>query len=192
MKSFLRSLFTLWGRWRLQQQSSELRTGRGSQVYFWRIRSCAKGCLVVGNQSRVETRITIERPGACVIVGDRSFIGQGQISCAGRIEVGNDVMIAWGTTIFDHGSHSLRFSLRSGDVVDWLRGEKNWEVVNVGSVKIGDKAWVGFGSILLPGINVGEGSIIGAGSVVTRDVPAWTVVAGNPARVIRELGENER
>ena len=47
--------------------------------------------------------------------------------------------------------------------------------------------WIGGGAILLPGVTVGRGAVVGAGAVVTRDVPADTVVAGNPARVIREI-----
>jgi galactoside O-acetyltransferase len=125
-------------------------------------------------------------------VGDRSFIGEGQISCASRIEVGDDVMIAWGTSIFDHGSHALQFSKRANDVTDWLQGKKDWSVVDMAPVCIADKAWVGFGSIVLPGVTVGEGAVIGAGSVVTRDVAPWTVAAGNPARLIRELNPDER
>ena len=54
-------------------------------------------------------------------------------------------------------------------------------------IKIGDDVWVGGGAIILPGVIVGNGSTIGAGSVVTKDVAAYTVVAGNPARVIRHL-----
>jgi maltose O-acetyltransferase len=53
------------------------------------------------------------------------------------------------------------------------------------SVKVDDNAWVGGGSILLPGVTVGRGAVIGAGSVVTKDVPAFTVAVGNPARVVR-------
>ena len=55
-----------------------------------------------------------------------------------------------------------------------------------------DKSWIGFNSILLKGITIGEGAIIGAGSVVTKDVPPWTIVAGNPAQIIREISLNER
>ena len=50
---------------------------------------------------------------------------------------------------------------------------------------IGDKAWIGGGAIILPGVSIGEGAVVGAGSVVTRDVPAYALVAGNPARVVR-------
>lgn len=148
--------------------------------------------MVVGNQSRLETRLAVERQGACFTVGDRSFVGEGQVSCAQSIEVGDDVMIAWGTAIFDHSSHSLRFSERANDVTRWLCGEKNWSVVKISPVRICNKAWIGYGCIVLPGVTVGEGAVVGAGSVVTSDVPPWTVFAGNPARLIRELSADER
>lgn len=64
--------------------------------------------------------------------------------------------------------------------------------MNIAPVKISDKVWIGFNSIILKGVTIGEGAVVGAGSVVTKDVPAWTVVAGNPARIIREIPENER
>ena len=54
-------------------------------------------------------------------------------------------------------------------------------------ILIKKKAWIGAGAIILPGVTIGEYSIVGAGSVVTKDVPAYTVVGGNPARIIREL-----
>jgi len=57
---------------------------------------------------------------------------------------------------------------------------------------IKDKAWIGFNSIILKGVTIGEGSIVGAGSVVTKDIPDWSIVGGNPAKVIREISENER
>ncbi|MBK8021791.1 MAG: hypothetical protein IPK19_10285 [Chloroflexi bacterium] len=59
-------------------------------------------------------------------------------------------------------------------------------------IRICDKAWIGFNAVILKGVTIGEGAIVGAGSVVTKDVPAWTVVAGNPARIIREFTEDER
>jgi acetyltransferase-like isoleucine patch superfamily enzyme len=59
-------------------------------------------------------------------------------------------------------------------------------------VKIEDKAWIGFNASILKGVTIGEGVVVAAGSVVTKSVPAWTVVAGNPARVTREIGAQER
>ena len=59
-------------------------------------------------------------------------------------------------------------------------------------VTIEDDVWIGCQSVILRGITVGRGAIVGAGSIVTKDVPAWTIVAGNPARVIREIPVEER
>jgi acetyltransferase-like isoleucine patch superfamily enzyme len=57
---------------------------------------------------------------------------------------------------------------------------------------ISDFVWIGANVIILKGVTIGEGAIVGAGSVVTKDVPPYTIVAGNPARIIREIPENER
>ena len=66
---------------------------------------------------------------------------------------------------------------------------KNWDVVNSKPIKICDDAWIGMNCIILKGVTIGEGAIVGAGSVVTKDVPAWTVVAGNPAKVVKTLSK---
>ena len=57
------------------------------------------------------------------------------------------------------------------------------------SVRLGDDVWVGSGAILLPGVTVGDGAIVAAGAVVTRDVEPRTVVGGNPARFIKRIGD---
>jgi acetyltransferase-like isoleucine patch superfamily enzyme len=114
------------------------------------------------------------------------------IAAAKHVEIGNDVIIAWGVTISDHNSHSIKFSERSRDVEHWITGKKDWSDVKIEPVRIMDKAWIGFNSIILRGVTIGEGAIVGAGSVVTKDVLPWTIVAGNPARVIREIPEHER
>lgn len=59
-------------------------------------------------------------------------------------------------------------------------------------VTVGRCCWIGAGAILLPGVTVGDNSVIGAGSVVTKDIPAGVVAAGNPCKVIREIGERDR
>ena len=59
-------------------------------------------------------------------------------------------------------------------------------------VRIGRNCWIGAGALLLPGVTVGDNTVVGAGSVVTRDLPANVVAAGNPCRVLREIGERDR
>jgi len=58
-------------------------------------------------------------------------------------------------------------------------------------IKIGDDVWIGAGAIILPGVTIGEGAIIGAGAVVTKDVPPFAVVAGNPARILKYVIDQE-
>ncbi len=59
-------------------------------------------------------------------------------------------------------------------------------------VRIHDRVWIGAGAIILPGVTIGEGSVIGAGSVVTKDIPANVVAVGNPCRVLRQIDDNDR
>ena len=59
-------------------------------------------------------------------------------------------------------------------------------------MRVGDRVWIGAGAILLPGVSIGENSVIGAGSVVTHDIPANVVAVGNPCRVLRPITERDR
>jgi acetyltransferase-like isoleucine patch superfamily enzyme len=147
--------------------------------------------LDVDECSEIGGMIAFDKDNAIISIGKRVFMG-GHLIAANKIEIGDDVMISWNVTVVDHNSHSISFSERATDVVNWKLGKKDWTNVKTASVKISNKVWIGFNSIILKGVVIGEGAVIGAGSVVTRDVPPWTIVAGNPARVIREISENER
>lgn len=61
------------------------------------------------------------------------------------------------------------------------------QLIKIGNIKVKNDAWIGAGCIILPDITIGEFSIIGAGSIITKDVPPYTIVAGAPARIIRKL-----
>jgi acetyltransferase-like isoleucine patch superfamily enzyme len=108
-------------------------------------------------------------------LGDGVFIGdQCTFDCSAPIRVGDNVFIAYGVTIVT-GTHAVGpRECRAGTFEP--RG-----------VTIGDGCWIGARSVILPGIYVGNGVVVGAGSIVTRDVAPDTVVAGNPARIVRTL-----
>jgi acetyltransferase-like isoleucine patch superfamily enzyme len=160
--------------------------------------------LTVGEKSYIAGSIVLERETGEVSIGDRSYIGAGtNIICATDIQIGSDVLMAWGITIVDHDSHSVKWRDRANDLEQWRKGLqdggvaraaqlKKWDVVPTAPVVIGDKVWIGFNAIVLKGVHVGEGAVIAAGSVVTKDVPPFTVAAGNPARVVKKLKQDER
>lgn len=156
--------------------------------------------MLVGENSVVNGSFIFELPQGKIEIGDRTFIGGGTFICIDGIKIGNDVMISWGCTVADNNSHSHIWAKRENDVLDWKRGidenklgfYKNWQNVKHSKITIKNKVWIGFNSIILKGVTIGEGAIVGAGSVVTKDVPDWTIVAGNPAKIKREIPENER
>jgi len=153
-----------------------------------------QGCsLSIGADSNIEAALVLEQASARISIGSRTHVGGGTLLAAATdIEIGDDVLIAFEALIMDHNSHSVKFRERQHDVRDWIRGNKDWSHVAVAPVKISNKAWIGVRAIVLKGVTIGEGAVVGAGSLVTADVPAWTIVGGNPARVIRPLTDEER
>ena len=100
-----------------------------------------------------------------------------------RITIGNNVMIAPGVhiyTVFHPLAASARFQ--------YVEGEKYpLAIGHTAPVTVEDDVWIGGGATLLPGVTVGQGSVIGAGSVVTKPLPAGVLALGNPCRVVRKL-----
>ena len=97
----------------------------------------------------------------------------------GHIYVGDDVMFGPNVTITT-ANHPIDPSLRKKQ----LQYNKD--------VHIGNLVWIGAGVVICPGVSIGDNTVIGAGSIVTKDLPAGVVAYGNPCRVIREIGEHDR
>lgn len=129
-------------------------------------------------------------------VGDkflmRNYQFKTEISCAEGAEliIGNDVGINQGSTIYASESINIGNNVLIGDRVTIY--DTNFHQVEEDSiinspVEIGDNAWIGVRSIILPGAKIGDNSVIGAGSVVTRPIPPNHFAAGSPAKVIKKL-----
>jgi acetyltransferase-like isoleucine patch superfamily enzyme len=161
--------------------------GAGSRVDFLRARGARHGHLRVGASSMIDAKLGFDRSEAEIVIGDRTFVGRSALVAAQRISIGNDVLISWDVTIVDHDSHAIDFAGRRHDVEGWLAGRKDWSHVEISPVSIADKVWIGFGAAVLKGVTIGEGAVIAARSLVVKDVAPWTLVAGNPARPIRDL-----
>jgi len=160
--------------------------GSGTELAGSLERRTAGGRCEIGTQCLIQGALVLERLESIIRVGDRSSIGGGSIlDCAQLIEIGNDTMISYECVIADSDNHSLYADERADDVVRWKEERRHdWSKVAMRPVVIGSRCWIGARAIILKGVRIGDGAIVGAGSVVTRDVPAWSVVAGNPARVV--------
>jgi galactoside O-acetyltransferase len=143
--------------------------------------------LSIGDQSIIYADISFEDKGGEVRIGSRTFIGRSNLVCYRSVVIGDDVIMSWGITVVDHDSHSVDWEKREDDVRRWADGRKVWDHIARAPVKISNKVWVGFNVSVLKGVTIGEGAVIGACSVVTRDIPPYALAAGNPARVIRSL-----
>jgi acetyltransferase-like isoleucine patch superfamily enzyme len=143
--------------------------------------------LTIGDKSLIHAYMTFEKPGAEIIIGSKTFIGASHLVCANKITIGNDVLISWGVTIVDHDSHSIEFTKRQADAVNWISGYKDWTNVQQAPIVIEDGSWIGFGAIILKGVKIGSKAVVAAGALVTRDVEPWTLVAGNPARFVKQI-----
>ncbi|CAK0754636.1 Acyltransferase [Gammaproteobacteria bacterium] len=152
--------------------------------------------LSVGERCVLNSSITFESTDGFVSIGNRTYIGHGaQIISRNRIEIGADVTMAWGITIYDHNSHSFDWRQRARVVDHFYRTygtgrcfeELDWSDVKSAPIVIGDRVWIGFDAVILKGVTIGEGAVIGARSVVSRNVEPYTVVAGNPATLIRRI-----
>lgn len=143
-------------------------------------------CVVSGN-------FVFERADSYIEIGSNTFIGGGMFVASDKITIGNDVMFSWGCTVIDTDAHSINWNERKSDVSDWKKGldegregyYKDWTLVKSKQVVIGDKSWIGFNSVILKGVKLGEECVVGAGSVVTKSFESSSVIGGNPAKIIK-------
>ena len=121
-------------------------------------------------------------------IGEYSYVGDDVVLSAHiEIKIGHDVLIAHGCQIFDNTTHPIGWAERAEHFRSILSGQSLPPPVKAAPITIGNHVWIGLHSIVLAGVTIGDRSIISAGSVVTHDVPADAMVAGNPAREIQRL-----
>ena len=118
------------------------------------------------------------RPGAVLSIGEDSGLSGTTICAARSVAIGRRCLIGADVLITDTDFHPLDPENRR------YRSERD---ARSEPVNVGDDVFIGARAIILRGVKIGEGAVVGAGSVVSRDIPAFSVCAGNPARVIRNL-----
>jgi galactoside O-acetyltransferase len=201
MRTWLRSAFEAWQHRRLRRWRAQVAVDRSSRLLrrfsvTFLTAPAERLYLKIGARCLLNVAVVFESIDGAVDIGDRVYIGHGgSIISRSRISIGNDVTMAWGVTIYDHNSHSFDWRRRQRVVDHFYRtygtaacfDSLDWSDVAAAPIVIGDRVWIGFDVVILKGVTIGEGAVIGARSVVSRDVEPYTVVAGNPARVVRRL-----
>jgi UDP-2-acetamido-3-amino-2,3-dideoxy-glucuronate N-acetyltransferase len=155
---------------KFQAIADDVRLGRNVTIFeFVNLYGCE-----IGDESRIGTFVEIQRGAK---VGRRVKISSHTFICEG-VEIEDHVFVGHGVTFIND-----RFpSAVTGD--GSLQSAADWTVV---PTIVRKSASIGSGSTILCGVEIGEGALVGAGSVVTRNVPPHTIVAGNPARVLRRV-----
>src|SRR5262245_19298375 len=148
------------------------------------------GRIRLGRHVLVEGDLLVHDYGGRIEIGEYSYVGTNTRVFSGElVKIGRYVLIAHNVTITDTNAHELSALERAQF---FLRTEVHRRSflktsIKTAPIEIGDHAWLNFDVGVLRGVKIGEGAIIGACSLVTKDVPPYTLAVGNPARVIREL-----
>ena len=133
-------------------------------------------------------------PQARVKLGDFALVHGARIICDAEVLIGDYALISWNVVLMDTYRVPMNPQQRRIEMELVPTREKRLACAPVEAkpIHIGRNVWIGFDACVLPGVTIGEGSIVGAKSVVTESVPPFTIVAGNPARILREISAAER
>lgn len=157
--------------------------GRGAYLdHGAYLHACPRG-IRIGAESYVMKNAILhvynfrDLPHAGITIGERSLIGEACILRGqGGITIGNDVFLAPMVQMLavNHIYHDTERPI-------------SFQGITAQGISVDDGAWIGGGAIILDGVRIGRNAVVGAGAVVTKDVPPYSVVVGNPARVVRDL-----
>ena len=151
--------------------------GRGGNIFLGKnVRLCNSGMAnPLAEYGRC--RLATVAPGAQIFIHDHVGMSSCLIACASKVEIGEGTIIGGGALIIDTDFHPR---LADGN---WGTDPRSVSK----PIVIGKKCFIGARAIILKGVRIGDGSVVGAGSVVTKDVSAGTIVAGNPATAKKQI-----
>src|SRR5665648_3914 len=130
--------------------------------------------FVLGNNSTIEDFCTVNNGVGDVLIGDRTRIGMSNV-LIGPVTIGNDVMLAQNIVLsgLNHGYEAVSITPHKQPVMK-------------AKITIEDEAWIGANVVVVAGVTIGKHAVIAAGSIVTRNIPPYSVAVGNPARIIKQ------
>lgn len=185
-----------FNRWYLRFKRIEY--GRNLQIYNKVYITGKRGKITIGDDfyltsgdginpicSNIRACIHTELPTTVITIGNHVGLSSPSIWIRESLTIGDHVRIGGNCLIMDTDTHQIDYLARRRG-----RGDKT-SIIKSAPINIEDDVWIGANCIILKGVTIGARSIIGAGSVVTKGIPADSIAAGNPCRVIRKIEENE-
>ncbi len=156
----------------LRQMANQIRS-----FYRFKIR---QNWIKVSGMTRIHGSVHLSSPNKDITIGNKVQLGPGcHVSC--DLHLGNHVLCAGNVSFIGKNEHT--YNILGKTIWESPRGADKVTVV-------GSDVWIGHGSIIIGGVHIGDGCVIAAGSVVTKDIPPLTIVGGNPAKILRKRFEN--
>ncbi len=146
------------------------------------------GLIKIGDNCRIFGRLLSQDDGE-ILIGDNVCIYQSTVlGSVNSISLGNGVIISNHVHVYDNNNHPTSPEIRMNMVQSGFDGDAwRWKHSQNAPVVIEDNVWIGEYSAIMKGVRIGRGSVVAAHAVVTKDVPEYSIVAGNPARVVKKL-----
>ena len=132
---------------------------------------------------------SIGKQGHCS-VGDFSLLNGALVMAEEEITIGKHCLISWNVGLADSDFHPIDPALRMQDTIAlsaYYPNKPERPRIGTSPIHIGDNVWIGMNAVVLKGVTIGDNSIVAAGAIVTQNVPPNTIVAGNPARIVKEI-----
>jgi acetyltransferase-like isoleucine patch superfamily enzyme len=146
--------------------------------------------ILIGDNSHIRGELLTFNYGGNIKIGNNTFVGIGTKIWSGEsVKIGSNVLISHNVNILDTDSHELNHIERAKGFMNLIGEGHPKEKGNIITepVIIEDNVWISFNAVILKGVKIGRGAIIAAGAIVTKDVEAFTLVAGNPAKEVKRL-----
>jgi acetyltransferase-like isoleucine patch superfamily enzyme len=161
---------------------------------FWLFRGERADAITIGRGASIYLGNMFDvGPQGQVTIGDYALVNGAWVVCDAAVTIGEYALVSWNVVLMDTYRVPFEVEARRAAVarVAELERRRLDGGVPARPITIGRGAWIGFDCCVLPGVTIGEGSVVGARSVVASDVEPFTIVAGNPARMIRRFTDEE-
>ena len=162
-----------------------------SAQIFKKLVSKKPGAVVIGKHVSCYAgcSFAVGENGRCT-VGDFTLLNGALIMVEERIDIGSHCLVSWNVGIADSDFHPLEPAQRFIDaqaLAPFFKDRPPRPKLKTARVKIGDNVWIGMGAVILKGVSIGDNSVVAAGAIVTKSIPPNTIVAGNPAEVVKQF-----